>query len=179
MPEFVTITSERLDYRPLREEDMETYVRLRNEASYRRWFYFQDPPTLASAAREIREMQEKSKRRIDLLREAFDSGLYLKATGELIGTVSLNKFHGPEEELEHVEIGYGIGEAYQCRGYATEAAGAAVRWGLLRLRELGAEPVITGCAEHENWASRKVLEKTGFSFVCAKQYVSMYIITGA
>ncbi|WP_150270870.1 GNAT family N-acetyltransferase [Paenibacillus tepidiphilus] len=173
-----TLTSERLDYQPLRREDLETYVRLRNEASYRQWFYFQDPPTLESAAREIEEMQEKSRREIHLLREAFDSGVYLKETGELIGTVSLNKFHGPEEELEHVEIGYGIGEAYQCRGYATEAAIAAVRWGLMRLRELGAEPILTGSAEHENRASRRVLEKSGFTFVCAKQYVSMYQVIG-
>jgi RimJ/RimL family protein N-acetyltransferase len=172
------LISERLICRPLRMEDLETYVRFRNEKSYRQWFYFQDPPTLETAAKEIEVMIQKSNREVNLLKESFDSGVYLKETGELIGTISLNKFHGPEEELDYVEIGYGIGEAYQNNGYATEAAKAAVKWGLKRLRELCAEPRIEGNVEHENWPSRRVLEKVGFTFVRAEKYLSIYEIIG-
>lgn len=170
------LISERLIYHPLRMENLETYVSFHNEKSYRQWFYFQDPPTLETAVKEIEVMIEKSNREVNLLKESFDSGVFLKETGELVGTISLNKFHGPEEELDYVEIGFGIGETYQDNGYATEAAKAAVKWGLKRLRELGAEPKIEGNVEHENWPSRRVLEKAGFTFVRAEKYLSIYEI---
>ena len=57
-----------------------------------------------------------------------------------------------------VEIGYGILEAHRGRGYAAEAAGAAVSWAL-------SQPGVTRVeAETEpgNIASRRVLEKCGF-----------------
>ena len=56
------------------------------------------------------------------------------------------------------EIGYGILDAYQGQGYATEAVGAAVAWAMR-------QPGVT-CVEAEtepdNRASRRVLEKCGF-----------------
>ena len=70
--------------------------------------------------------------------------------------------------------GFEIGKAHQGNGYATEAADAAAVWGLERLRTAGARPVITGKAEHENRASRRVLEKAGFLFVRAETYCSVY-----
>ena len=57
-----------------------------------------------------------------------------------------------------VEIGYGIYEQHQGRGYATEAVGAAVSWALRQ------PDVIRVEAETEpgNRASQRVLEKCGF-----------------
>ncbi|MBO4887200.1 MAG: GNAT family N-acetyltransferase [Firmicutes bacterium] len=57
-----------------------------------------------------------------------------------------------------VEIGYGILEAYQNRGYATEAVGAAVSWALCQpgVTRVDAE------TEPDNKASGRVLEKCGF-----------------
>lgn len=58
-----------------------------------------------------------------------------------------------------VEIGYGISEAYEGNGYATEAVAAAVRWA-------GQQPgVVRVEAETEpgNIASQRVLEKCGFA----------------
>ena len=56
------------------------------------------------------------------------------------------------------EIGYGISEEHQGRGYATEAVRAAVDWALR-------QPGVT-CVEAEtepdNMASQRVLEKSGF-----------------
>ncbi len=176
MRHFDFLSSERLVYCPLGMEDLETYVRFRNEKSYRKWFYFQDAPTISTATKEIEIMSEKSNRQVNLLKESFDSGLYLKETGELVGTISLNKFHGPEKELDYVEIGFGIGEVYQGNGYATEATKTVVAWGLKRLLELSAEPKIEGNVEHENWPSRRVLEKTGFTFIRADKYLSIYEI---
>lgn len=57
-----------------------------------------------------------------------------------------------------VEIGYGIDEEYRGRGYATEAAGAMVKWALSQpgISRVEAE------AEEANAPSRRVLEKCGF-----------------
>ena len=56
------------------------------------------------------------------------------------------------------EIGYGISEGYQGRGYATEAVGAVVARALR-------QPVVTRVEAEtapDNKASRRVLEKCGF-----------------
>ena len=58
-----------------------------------------------------------------------------------------------------VEIGYGILEAHQGRGYATEAVEAAVSWALRDPRVTSVEAE----AEEGNLASRRVLEKCGFA----------------
>lgn len=56
------------------------------------------------------------------------------------------------------EIGYGIEESYQGRGYATEAVKAVVNWALQQLgvRRVEAE------TDDGNIASKHVLEKCGF-----------------
>ncbi|MEO3946253.1 GNAT family N-acetyltransferase [Gorillibacterium sp. CAU 1737] len=176
------ITSERLLYRPFRMEDLEPYVAFCNEPSRRRWFYFQEPHCLEASfwKKGIENNIAAWSQKINLLTETAgcDLAIVLKETNQLIGSISLSKFHGPEEELDHVEIGYHLGEAYQGKGYATEAAIAFVEWGLAQLRELGTEPKIVGKAEHENGPSRRVLEKAGFHFTHAEQYVSVYEITG-
>lgn len=65
---------------------------------------------------------------------------------------------GPPDPTGAAAIGYGIVPAQQRRGYATEGAGALVRWAL-------AQPtvhrVVAGC-EADNAASIRVLEKLGF-----------------
>jgi RimJ/RimL family protein N-acetyltransferase len=172
--------SERLIYRPFEMDDLSTLVSLANQPSRRRWFYFQEPHCLEASfwAKEISNHTAAWSQTVNLLTETagLSLAIVVKRTGRLIGLISLSKFHGPEEELDRVEIGYHVGEADQGNGYASEAAIAAVGWGLTQLRELGAEPVIVGKAEHENLPSRRVLEKAGFQFVRAEQYVSVYEI---
>lgn len=57
-----------------------------------------------------------------------------------------------------VEIGYGIDEAYQGSGYATEAVTAVVHWASEQenVKSIEAE------AEEDNAASARVLQKAGF-----------------
>ena len=57
------------------------------------------------------------------------------------------------------EIGYGIGESYQNRGYASEAVTAVSAWAL---KQDGIESV-TAEVDTENTASVRVLEKSGFA----------------
>lgn len=171
--------SKRLIYRPYCEEDLQTVHAQFNEPARRRWFYFQEPDclTLEFARKEIEKSKEIGLRRVNILNQEFGLGIALKESGELIGYVGLSRFHGMEM-LENVEIGWQISEAHQGRGYATEAAKAAVEWGLAELCRLGEPAKIVAKIEHENWSSRKVAEKAGFTFVRAETYVSVYEITG-
>ncbi|SFQ49538.1 ribosomal-protein-alanine N-acetyltransferase [Lachnospiraceae bacterium XBB1006] len=56
------------------------------------------------------------------------------------------------------EIGYGINEAYQGKGYATEAVNAVVKWALSKPRVNAVEAETAP----DNRASQKVLKKCGF-----------------
>ena len=56
------------------------------------------------------------------------------------------------------EIGYGIADDHQGRGYATEAVSAVVEWALTQ----PGVRCITAEAEETNSASQKVLKKAGF-----------------
>ena len=169
--------SERLLYRAYVPEDFDTLHKLFNEKARRRWFYFQEPDCLteAFAHKVIHDNMAVWSCPVNILQDHCGFGIVLKETGELIGNVDLVRRRG-EEILDHVNIGYQIGERHQGMGYATEAVKAAVRWGMDRLEELGAEKIIIGDVEHEHGASRRVLEKAGFRHVETKEYVSVYRI---
>ena len=74
--------------------------------------------------------------------------------GSYLGNLSFKGFNDDGS----VEIGYGIDEAYQGQGYATEAVNAAVMWALQ-------QPGVTRVeaeTESDNKASQRVLEKCEF-----------------
>ena len=103
----------------------------------------------------------------------------LKETGELIGSVGIERRNRPEVHLNGLEIGYHVAEAYQRKGYATEGAKAALEWAIERFREIDRYPIIECHVEHEHLASRKVAEKSGFVFNRSYQYVTVYIFDSA
>lgn len=73
---------------------------------------------------------------------------------EIIGTLS---FKGIDDK-GIVEIGYGINEGYENKGYMTEAVRAIVKWASEQpnVKQIEAE------AEENNYASIRVLEKCNF-----------------
>jgi ribosomal-protein-alanine N-acetyltransferase len=70
-----------------------------------------------------------------------------------------------------VELRYALDEPYWGRGYATEAARAAVRYGLERA---GWDPIVAAIIPG-NEASRRVLEHLGFEY---EKDVDYYALTG-
>lgn len=75
--------------------------------------------------------------------------------GERVGGVGFKGAPGPDGA---VELGYGIDQPYRCRGYATEAVGAMLRWAL-------AQPgvrCVLGQTEPDNLVSQRVLLRNGF-----------------
>src|SRR5262245_39767274 len=63
--------------------------------------------------------------------------------------------------VDRAELGYWIGPPFQNRGFATEAALGAMRYGF---DDLGLHKITVGCIA-ENTASRRVIEKLGFRYV--------------
>ena len=63
-------------------------------------------------------------------------------------------------ELKETELAYLLSERVRGRGYATEAAHAAVRYGF----DVAGLPVIIGLVHPENTGSIRVLEKCGMTF---------------
>ena len=76
------------------------------------------------------------------------------SSNEIIGSLS---FKGISEN-GIVEIGYGINDGYENKGYTTEAVGAVVKWAAKQpnVNQIEAE------AEESNPASIRVLEKCNF-----------------
>jgi ribosomal-protein-alanine N-acetyltransferase len=72
----------------------------------------------------------------------------------LVGDIG---FKGAPDALHTAEIGYSVLQAFQGRGYATEAARALVAWGL---GQPGVERIVANCRV-DNAASIRVLEKSG------------------
>ena len=79
------------------------------------------------------------------------------ASGKLVGWNGLEYLN----ELEEVEVAYLLSHEVWGKGYATEAARAAVRYGFETM-EL---PAITGLVHPENAGSIRVLEKAGLTLV--------------
>lgn len=78
----------------------------------------------------------------------------LAETGRFIGCAGLEDWRGTG-----MEIGYWLGEPYWDHGYATEVAGALVD---LAFRATGVDVLKASCRA-DNRASRRVLEKAGFT----------------
>ncbi|OAP63788.1 hypothetical protein AYL99_03015 [Fonsecaea erecta] len=80
--------------------------------------------------------------------------IYLRGTDTLVGTVSL--FH--RHPLPYPDMGYAVLEPYMGRGFATEAARAALRWWT---DDMGV-PNIWAAVFDTNAASHRVAQKIGF-----------------
>ncbi len=77
-----------------------------------------------------------------------------KSRGRAIGACGFNLFgDGPQLELV-----YHFARAYWGRGFATEAAGACLRYAFEKLHA----PTVVASTDPQNLASQRVLEKIGF-----------------
>lgn len=83
-----------------------------------------------------------------------------KATGCIIGQCGLKPWSHPENGNPEVEIGWWLAPEFWGRGLATEAARAALDYGL---RVIGLERIVA-IAYEENQASLRIMDKLGFRF---------------
>ncbi|CAG1006849.1 partial Acetyltransferase, partial [Anaerolineae bacterium] len=89
----------------------------------------------------------------------------IRETGQIIGWNGLEYLPDTNE----TEVGYLLSGAFWGKGYATESAGAAVKFGL---NKIGLKEII-GLTHPQNLASQRVLEKSGLSFTRSASYFGM------
>lgn len=81
-----------------------------------------------------------------------------KATGHVIGSISLQRDHKRPKMENARRMGYLLGEGYWGRGYATEACREILRYAFEELEC----PIISADLFPANVKSRRVLKKLGF-----------------
>lgn len=93
----------------------------------------------------------------------------LRDTGELIGDCGLYRVEGAGPE---VEVAYHLGRPWWGRGYATEAAKAALDFGF---REAGLAEIVAICFP-DHAASRRVMEKAGMRYAGTAHHYDLDLV---
>ena len=147
---MTTIRTERLVLRPFKEADLAAYAAIRRIPGVMRY--------LPRPAEPIDD-DARSAKAVKTFRAAWDSEGYgpwaVIAEGTLIGHAGLRFV--PEEGV--TEVLYLLDPAHHGRGYATEAARAALRHGF---EMLGLERIVAW-AMHDNTASLAVMRRIGMT----------------
>ena len=148
----IVLETERLSLRELVFDDAPFIVELLNEPSFIQYIGDRGVRTLDDARAYFQAGPMASY-------EAHCFGLWLatlKESDERVGICGLLK----RDTLAHVDVGFAFLPAYWRRGYAVEAAGAALAHGLKTLG-LGRVVAITS---PDNEGSKRVLERIGMTF---------------
>ncbi|GIJ34564.1 GNAT family N-acetyltransferase [Micromonospora sediminimaris] len=144
------LRTERLELRPVQDEDIDRILEYRNLPEVTRWL--------------VRTEVDPASFRAAWQRAAKDPDDHSKAVvlgGVVIGTVSLDVIDGMGQPgmpaRTEAELGYIFDPAYGGQGYATEAVTAMVAYAFDRL---GVRRITAGCFA-DNLASVRILEKVG------------------
>jgi len=145
-----TLRTDRLELRPVRDEDIDRILEYRNLPEVTRWLLRTevDPVSFRAAWRHAAEDPD-------------DHSLAVTLDDVVIGTVSLDLVDGMGQpgmpQRTEAELGYTFDPAYGGHGYATEAVTAMVAHAFDRL---GVRRITAGCFA-DNLASMRILEKVG------------------
>lgn len=144
------ITTKRLVLRQWQEKDLEPFAKLNADPRVREYF-----PSLMTRE-ESDELAHRFSRHIEQSGWGFWAAALIE-TGEFIGFIGLEKVPFQAPFTPAVEIGWRLAFEYWGKGYATEGAKAALRYGFekLHLREIVAFTVPT------NLRSQAVMKKIG------------------
>ncbi|MEE1783713.1 GNAT family N-acetyltransferase [Streptomyces sp. SP17BM10] len=149
---MVRIETPRLILRRWREEDVAPMAAINGDPEVMRWIA--DGRPLAEA---------DTRRFTALVEQRWDEqgfGLFaleVRETGELAGFTGLAVPHFLPEVLPAVEVGWRLARTFWGRGYATEAAREAVRFGF---EDCGLDRLVS-IAQIGNTASEHVMDKLG------------------
>lgn len=147
------VETDRLILRPFEPADFETYfARVLGDADVMRYLATGAPMDKAEALTRFQQRLAAPPAELHAVWAVVE-----RLSGELIGHAALHALEG----TELVEVAYALGKRWWGRGYASEAASAAVRYGFERL---ALDPIVA-VTRPTNAASRRVLQKLGFSYV--------------
>ncbi|MEV0157163.1 GNAT family N-acetyltransferase [Micromonospora sp. NPDC050686] len=144
------IHTERLELRPVRDEDIDRILEYRNLPEVTRWLLRTDvdPVSFRAAWRRAAENPD-------------DHSVAVLLDSVVIGTVSLDVLDGMGQpgmpSRTEAQLGYIFDPAYGGKGYATEAVTAMVAYSF---DQLGVRRITAGCFA-DNLPSVRILEKVG------------------
>lgn len=161
MPEF-RLDTERLVLRRWRDGDLELWLEHLNAPEVKAHLGGPQSPE-AVAERFVKMKQSWAENGFSFLAvELRDDGLFLGTAG--IGLIANEG--APDALRDAVQIGWQLRRDYWGRGYATEAARAALAWAF---DDLGL-PLIYGQTSESNPASWRIMEKLGMERLSALDY---------
>jgi RimJ/RimL family protein N-acetyltransferase len=157
-PAFPELETARLRLRGWHDDDVEPLARLNADPIVMRHMGRGDPMSL-----------DETQAQLERFRAHWDEhglGLWAvedKGTGAFLGRIGLS-YHGvwPADP----EVGWFLDPAVWGQGLATEGGAAAVRYGF---ETLAAERLVSICTP-ENEASRRVMEKLGFTYLTTRTH---------
>ena len=143
-----TLTTERLILRPWQTEDLEPFAQLNADARVMEYY----PSTLS------REESDRFAERIsqELLQNGW--GLWavsVPGVSDFIGYIGLSRVEYPYPFAPAVEIGWRLAYDHWGKGYATEGAKAAIKYGF---DKLGLNEIVAFTTP-KNIRSRRIMEK--------------------
>jgi RimJ/RimL family protein N-acetyltransferase len=148
-----TLETERLVLRPFTADDLDDLCRLHAEPSF--WWFplrraMRPDETATFMAGQIADYASRHHPGFHAVVE--------RDGGSLVGWAGLSVPTFLPEVLPAIEVGWRLGERFRGRGYATEAAAAALGWGF---GPLGLDAVVS-IFEPENARSGQVMDRLGF-----------------
>ena len=146
------LETDRLLLRHFNLDDAEAFFRMVSDPEVTRYTGGVGAKTLEEARKEL---EQRPLRDYQVHGYGRFAAVY-KATGQVIGFAGLKYL----EDVNEVDLGYRFFKEYWGQGLATEASKALVPYGFDVVRL----PRIIAFADPENKASRRVLEKVGFTF---------------
>lgn len=157
-----TLTTSRLNLRPWRLEDAQQLLSILQEPGILQYFPPTNPATLDKMERYIHHHQQH------WMEYGYGHWAVTRNTDDIVlGWTGLEFL----PETRETEVAYLFTHAVWGQGLATEAAQAAVDFGL---NSAGLKSII-GLVHPENIASRRVLEKTGLTYTCRAPYFGMLL----
>ncbi|TYP78226.1 ribosomal-protein-alanine N-acetyltransferase [Paenibacillus methanolicus] len=140
------LETERLFLRKLELEDAPAYFRFAHDPAVSAATLWEPHGTIEDTVKELRDVMHKFDSR-----QAIRRGIFLQATGDLIGRTGLIRVD-PVHDNAH--LGYAIASEHWNRGYVTEAAKEVLRFSFL---EAGLHRMEARCNSN-NAASYRVLD---------------------
>ncbi|EEP70400.1 GCN5 N-acetyltransferase [Micromonospora sp. ATCC 39149] len=148
--ESTNLRTERLELRPVRDEDVDRILEYRNLPEVTRWLLRTEVDPASFRARWRRAAEDPD-----------DHSVAVTLDSVVIGTVSLELLDGMGQPgmppRTEAQLGYIFDPAYGGQGYATEAVTAMVAHAFDRL---GVRRITAGCFA-DNLPSVRILEKVG------------------
>ena len=147
---FPLLTSERLQFRRLNEEDVHEVFELRS-----------NPETMKYIPRPLATSKDDALAHIKLINDNIDTNSDInwavteKGNNKCIGIMG---FYRTQPENYRTELGYMISPEHHNKGYVTEAVRTLLDYAFNQLNFHSIEAVI----DPENIASERVLQKNGF-----------------